>query len=899
MVKITRHATCGSLCLPSHLACIYCQSSISRSKLNGRPPRKIKKCLRPFDIKWSNHREESKVDLYCKVCHYLNTNDEMQHLKDVSTNLNEDILCEVSAELDYVIPTETTATPKDPIRPNVSTATLTHPCPSNVSPSPISAINDNNSPQYHLQTGSVNKVPFSVKTPSSHILVHKSQLKKVETKAEKYDMLMKALSRGNYKGTHQANTLLGFAASCVPQCGYSGLATVYPLLLSSFFQNAGITVDADKIVSSLPSDDSIKQAVTEYAVDTAILMQASILENPHVYLACDKGNKKGNKNLAKFFCWYCKKDRKVRTFLIDVDCVDEDTADIFAGIHHSIKRFFESNDGEDVSIKFRGQCTDSGGGGTLFALAKVMKQHNLMHECYVITSCTLHNLQTALRNAVVNVLGDGGLNDGEIKMNMMQMLHGCYNIQNWHESNELKDIWQYVKTKEGTDLKFKKLEEPVLSRWWLVGVCATSFKESFEVWQKILTLIRNSAPSNSACSKIASCTLNLMTKPVIINDLEMLIAFHKAFIVPHFRFLQLGDPKTGGTPSFLGRHCTLRYYIMQDDLDAIKGEGWKTHEMFAEFVQHIKCLTEQEQEIQQKKLTYFVRYLVNSINKHFEQWIKRHSFLGMFADQPFARSFAQHVMGVRGNSSVRGDFFCKFHNKNINLPKFDRWVCTKISFDSIMSTRILPIVCEHHEALFMIARGADIGAPNADGVLLLIRDEYLHQYAALPTNTQFVERGVKESGYVSLGRRAEQNRTILAIARGKVLPDSLVNGRLQMKTEVEEDDVSKHQLKGKRKSKHLIEGIFKHNHDMLKCEWSYSEEDYISKRKRVKHSLTKPSLQFKRKRIDKKVEKVTSTYGNNPAPNRYQRREGCTLTPLMEGKIQYSKMIKLHNIDAI
>ena len=127
-------------------------------------------------------------------------------------------------------------------------------------------------------------------------------------------------------------------------------------------------------------------------------MQASILANPHVYLACDKGNKKGNKNLAKFCCRYYKKERKVCTFLIDVDCVDEDTADIFAGIHHSIKRFFDTyDDEEEVSIKFRGQCTDSGGGGTLFALAKAMKQHNLMHENNMIASCTLHNLQTALR----------------------------------------------------------------------------------------------------------------------------------------------------------------------------------------------------------------------------------------------------------------------------------------------------------------------------------------------------------------------------------------------------------------------------------------------------------------------------------------------------------------------
>ena len=149
-----------------------------------------------------------------------------------------------------------------------------------------------------------------------------------------------------------------------------------------------------------------------------------------------------------------------------------------------------------------------------------------MHEMYIITLYTLHNLQTALRNAVLNVLGEGGSSDGEMKMNMMQMLHGCYNIQNWHESNELKEIWKYVTDREGiTHLKFKKLEEPVLSRWWLVGVCATSFKESYAVWLKIMTAIRKASPSNSACNKIASCTLNLMQKPVILNDLEMLIAF--------------------------------------------------------------------------------------------------------------------------------------------------------------------------------------------------------------------------------------------------------------------------------------------------------------------------------------------------------------------------------------
>ena len=227
---------------------------------------------------------------------------------------------------------------------------------------------------------------------------------------------------------------------------------------------------------------------------------------------------------------------------------------------------------DDFCFKLRGQCIDSDGGGTLFALATKIKECNLQLAHNLISSCTLHNLQTGLRHAVINILGDGGTDDGEHKLNMMQMLHGCYNLQNWHELDELKEIWTYISEKECAYLEFRKLEEPVLSRWWLVGACATSFKECKVVWEKICTAIRNSSPSASACNKIASCTVNLIQKPVIMNDLELMIGFHTGFVFPHFQFLQIGDPKTGGTPSFLGRHCTLRYYLMLIDIDAIKGE---------------------------------------------------------------------------------------------------------------------------------------------------------------------------------------------------------------------------------------------------------------------------------------------------------------------------------------
>ena len=57
-----------------------------------------------------------------------------------------------------------------------------------------------------------------------------------------------------------------------------------------------------------------------------------------------------------------------------------------------------------------------------------------------MSTCTLHNLQTCFRNAVVNVLGEGGLD----QMNLMQLLHGAWNLQNYLENDEIRDIWKYV-----------------------------------------------------------------------------------------------------------------------------------------------------------------------------------------------------------------------------------------------------------------------------------------------------------------------------------------------------------------------------------------------------------------------------------------------------------------------
>ena len=229
---------------------------------------------------------------------------------------------------------------------------------------PSQTLNHDRLDNYKKQYGMFNQEEFEIDIPQPFHLVERSQLKRIQNKAAKYDELIRTLSRPCYQSHNQADTMLGYAASLVPQCGYSGLSTILPILVSSVFINAGIHIPAETLIAALPSPQYLQNSVTNYAAETMLLVRNSINANPNIYFSSDKGNKKGNKNLAKFFCWYDVIKKIVRTFLLDVDCVDENTEDIFKGTYHSIQRFFESTcvrNNTDIP-KLRGQCTDSGGG---------------------------------------------------------------------------------------------------------------------------------------------------------------------------------------------------------------------------------------------------------------------------------------------------------------------------------------------------------------------------------------------------------------------------------------------------------------------------------------------------------------------------------------------------------
>jgi len=107
---------------------------------------------------------------------------------------------------------------------------------------------------------------------------------------------------------------------------------------------------------------------------------------------------------------------------LDGDCTDKETDEIVGTLEHSLQQLFPT----DIPVCTYGKCIDSGGGGTLETLDRVLDSKCLPSDRYLISSCTLHNLQTCIRNAVMDVMGEGGFDDdSKLIMNWLHMLHGA------------------------------------------------------------------------------------------------------------------------------------------------------------------------------------------------------------------------------------------------------------------------------------------------------------------------------------------------------------------------------------------------------------------------------------------------------------------------------------------
>ena len=287
---------------------------------------------------------------------------------------------------------------------------------------------------------------------------------------------------------------------------------------------------------------------------------------------------------------------------------------------------------------------------------------------------------------------------------------------------------------------------------------------------------------------------------MIINDLHLICLFHQEFLFTHFKFLQLADARASKTPSFQARLLLVRYFLMVSDLKEIK-EEWRRKNECNDYKISLEQLSEIEQTSQQKKFTHFFRYVSESLKIHFRQWTSHLSFLGLFSNQPTATAVARLMSGLGNRNVAKEEIYDEDQNRIIKLREFLLFLNRECNYETLTQQRNLPVVQENIQAIALIANEGNIWSDDACAILIFFHNIYFYQYSSLPTNTQFTERGVKESGVVSLRRRSEINRSILPISRGKLIPEALKKGR-------EEIDVK--QLQGKKRTKVLMRELLAH-----------------------------------------------------------------------------------------
>ena len=152
--------------------------------------------------------------------------------------------------------------------------------------------------------------------------------------------------------------------------------------------------------------------------------------------------------MSKYIGWYDKDLKRVMKYLLYVNCTNKDSVDNTLALKHALEGVWPP----ELPIKLYGQCTDSGGARTIYSLAPELENLGLCAPNYLVALCFIHNIQTAIGNAAKQVLEVRETNsDGTHIERCMQMLHGAYNIQNWHEIEEVKKLYTFVRETEGLE----------------------------------------------------------------------------------------------------------------------------------------------------------------------------------------------------------------------------------------------------------------------------------------------------------------------------------------------------------------------------------------------------------------------------------------------------------------
>jgi len=778
---------------------------------------------------------------------------------------------------------------------------------------------------------------FTIEFPASHELCHISDVKRWQNDSETLNEIRTKLTSNQYQSKSIfTQTLWSVATTSVPALALSAAQFMFPLTVMAYLFDTNIFrgIDITKYAKSFPSETTLRQYNFNQAARDTMSLGHEIRDSK-IYIACDKGNKKGIGHFVKYLSWWKRDDPGVKVQLLDVDA-SGGTSDACAdAIRASINKLREVDD--DGTTLLHGQTTDSGGGGVLEDLHSKMEQRGVCVEDqdgnkYLIANCCIHSLQIQLANAVRASFGEGSID----KVNATQLLHTAYRLQEsidndqWRhilfkssqflyiydatvdngdpneknisptEKNKRSFLQSFAKVHafsnlfkkpqpvDPTDIGkwkdtiYSKLQAPILTRWWTVGVASSYLFDYYLVLFHACQTVINMYPSTNTPYAIASDLFSLMLNQETFLDVALIRGFHKSYLNKHLDWMQSCDDLTS-EQGFQSHNIAVRYYQMERDIDSTMWDpAIKEYRSCVERWEPNNGQDDRDKHLD--KIQVFYAQARTALHKHFKRWLSPTLLpCGLMSEAPLAKVISRVILGQEFPTSFGSDVVDQYgifhyksaaHDEVFNLKSFDRWLRGLLEDGGDYSPETII-------AATLVAADVDLRSFDYQDVEHGATRWHMHStYLPLASQTQFVERGVKEAKYVSATDRSEEHRSCMAIIRshtplGRVkLDDSSYNAsKILSLIESSKSRSSQHNL------------------------WQVNQEDhqYDARYNQIRHSLA--GGHFKVERVQAKKDVVNTTGFKYKKPNIAQQIRPQTKTYQVKGLVPYGKLVQARNMD--
>ena len=409
--------------------------------------------------------------------------------------------------------------------------------------------------------------------------VHRTEaINRLRAVNDRYKQVEKVAQRKRHMGTRHTQNYHAAGIAMTPNLSLSGAEFFIAAVNHSLLKQMGLDPTTDSSVNLSAKATCLTKQVANLAASVINRQLNLMIKANYVFLACDKGNRKGVAHFAKILSFYDREEKRTHTFIIDIDPAGSSDKLASEAIKHSMvqKEVLEHK-------KLSGQCTDNGGGGTLESFYREMKNIGITTEPYFIANCTLHNLSLAIAVPVEKVLGLGALD----KVNCLQMMHSIYDVMNYFGI----EVWNTMMKDAMAEIEMDgdpptKMPQPVTTRWWWLGIAASYVHKYWKVYKRIANNCIAAYPSGRYANKVASSICSLMKEESFFGQVLLIMCYSKYLINPYFDFLQSKGLRSK-TAGFNSESVLVCFFLIVQSYESVIDGGWKTHEAFKLLNDHL------------------------------------------------------------------------------------------------------------------------------------------------------------------------------------------------------------------------------------------------------------------------------------------------------------------------